>query len=76
MATVVWEAVSRQWCDLMHQEADLLEERVYPADILPDVGRPYLVWARKCSLGVRCNLAGYTCRWSYLNPDYDPFVEK
>lgn len=60
----------------MNQEAELLEERVYPADILPDVGAPYQVWARKCSLGVNCNLAGYACRWSFINPDYDPFAEK
>lgn len=76
MATIVWETVSQRWCDLMNQEAELLEERVYPADFLPDVGAPYQVWARKCSLGVSCNLAGYACRWSFVNPGYDPFAEQ
>ena len=46
----------------------------YLGDPLPDVGRPYKVLARKCSLGLECNLAGFACRWSYTNPDYDPFA--
>jgi hypothetical protein len=74
MATIVWETVSKHWCDLMNEEAELLEERVYPADLMPDVGAPYHVWARKCSLGISCNLAGCACRWSFINPAYDPFA--
>jgi hypothetical protein len=76
MATIVWETVSQHWCDLMNQPVDLLEERVYPANLLTGVGVPYHVRARKCSLGLDCNLAGYACRWSFLNPGHDPFVEK
>ena len=76
MATIVWETVSQHWCDLMDQAAELLEERVYPADILPGAGVPYHVRARKCSLGLDCNLAGCTCRWSFLNPAYDPLEVK
>jgi hypothetical protein len=57
------------------REAELLEERVYLDDPFPDVGQPFHVRARKCSLGADCNLAEYACRWSYINPNYDPFGE-
>lgn len=76
MATIMWETVSQHWCGLMDQAAELLEERVYPADVLPGVGVPYHVRARKCSLGLNCNLAGCACRWSFLNPAYDPLEVK
>jgi hypothetical protein len=75
MATVVWKTIKTIRCDRVGQEAELLEERVYFDDPLPDVGQPFRVRARKCSLGTECNLAHYACRWSYLNPDYDPFAD-
>ncbi|MBI4771241.1 MAG: hypothetical protein HY784_12740 [Chloroflexi bacterium] len=76
MSTVVWEVAKKIWCDAMRQEAELLEERVYPDERLLAVGAPYRVRARKCSLGIECNLAGYDCRWAATNPDYDPFAAK
>lgn len=50
----------------------MLEERIYPSDRMSDV-ESYHVKARKCSFGLECNMAGYKCRWSFLNPAYDPF---
>jgi hypothetical protein len=75
MATIVLQVVDKIWCDRVRQEAELLEERVYPADAVPDVGAPFKVRARRCAFGTECNLAGCACRWSYLNPNYDPFAE-
>ena len=72
MATVEWVTVRSIWCDRVGQEAELVEQRVYPSDRMSDV-ESYHVKARKCHLGVDCNLAGYRCRWSFLNPGYDPF---
>jgi hypothetical protein len=73
MSNSIWLVVDKVWCDRMKAEAELLEERVFAADVLPDAQVPYQVRARKCSLGVECNLAGYTCRWSFTNPSFDPF---
>ena len=74
MASHVWQVIDKVWCDRMGQQADLLEERVFPADVLPDTEASFQVRARKCSLGQACNLAGYSCRWAYNNPNYDPFA--
>jgi hypothetical protein len=73
MSTTIWEKVDTLWCDHMQQPAELLEERVYPGEPMPDVGQPHQVKARKCSLAVQCNLAEYACRWAYTNPSLDPF---
>ena len=72
MAATQWVTVQELQCDLMGREARLMELRVYPADILPDVPA-YRVLARKCSLGLECNLLGYPCKWAYTDSDYDPF---
>lgn len=72
MATVRWVSVRTQWCDRIGAEARLMEQRVYPADRLPDLPA-YRVNARRCSLWLECNLAGCSCRWAYTNPAYDPF---
>ncbi len=76
MSTIIWEVIKKHWCDLMEQEAELLEERVYPGDPIPEGGTAYQVLARKCSHGIECNMAGYYCRWAWTNPEYDPFAEK
>jgi hypothetical protein len=73
MATVKWEVVDRIYCTRIGQQAELLEERVYPDEIAPMAGATFQVRARKCSFGVECNLDGFGCRWSMTNPDYDPF---
>lgn len=72
MATVRWVTVQEIWCDRVQEPAALLEERVYADDVQTDM-TPYQVRARRCSHGTFCNLEGYRCRWSFLNPFYDPF---
>jgi hypothetical protein len=73
MATTVWTVVDTVWCERQGQHAQLLEQRVYPAEVLPGVEPAFQVRARKCSFDVDCNLAGFTCRWAFNNPNYDPF---
>ncbi len=74
MSVVMWEVVKQVWCNRMQQEAQLLEQRVYAAEPVPAVQASYQVRARKCSLGIDCNLAGYSCRWAFNNPNFDPFA--
>lgn len=76
MSATVWEIVDTITCERTGEPAHLMEERVYRGDPLPDVGQPFKVRARKCSLGSECNQIGYACRWSYLNPSFDPFADK
>lgn len=75
MATKIWVKTDRIWCDRKKDEVDLLEERIYPDDVVPDPSVPYKVNARKCTEWLDCNLLGYACTWSGLNPDYDPFAD-
>ncbi len=74
--------VERRWvktqiihCERRDEEAYLLEERIYPADMLDDSGSPYRVRAIKCSNWLECNLSGAPCCWSGINPNYDPFSD-
>ena len=76
MAAIVCKATKKMWCERAGEAAELYEERVYPDDVVPDVGGPYRVRARLCSLGVKCNLLGYNCCWAGTNPGYDPFESK
>ncbi len=74
VASIVNHTLKTMVCDRIGREVSLVEERVYPADIIPDAGSVmYLVKNRKCTCGIDCNVAGFACRWSGLNPDYDPF---
>ena len=74
MADSIWLVVDKIWCDRAQAEADLLEERVYASEIVANVEPPYQVRARKCSFGLECNLAGFTCRYAFNNPNHDPFA--
>ena len=75
MATIAWKVIKTIQCNRVGQAADLLEERVYGDDPLPDAFESFKVRRRKCYFGTDCNLTGHACRWSYINPDYDPFAE-
>lgn len=75
MATTQWTVINKAWCVRLNREADLLEERAYPDDVLNIGGETYQVLGHKCSLGIVCNLSGFACRWAGTNPNYDPFVE-
>lgn len=75
MSNQEWVKKQSLYCDRLKQTVYLLEERIYPEGILPDVGEPYQVRSQKCSAGLECNLLGMRCRWSGLNPTNDPFFE-
>lgn len=75
MATQKWIAVKREWCNLAEQDVELMELRVYPEDVIPGT-QAYKVAARKCSVDVTCNMAGFPCKWAYTNPELDPFIER
>lgn len=72
MAYQAWVTTSTAWCDRVDSEASMMEKRVYPSEIMPDFPG-YQVRARKCSLGIACNLAGFTCKWAYTELGSDPF---
>ena len=72
MAYEAWVKTDTQWCDRMQAEADMMEKRIYASEVMPDFPG-YQIKARKCSLGMACNLAGFTCKWSYADMGYDPF---
>ena len=72
MASTKWVTARILWCDRVQAEAELQEHRVYPADVLPDLSG-FQVKARRCSMGTACNMAGFSCKWSYANPNFDPF---
>lgn len=73
MAATEWVVIRKLWCERAHREAQLLEQRVYPAEILPEtVG--YRVLAHKCESAIECNLREFPCRWAYTRPEHDPFA--
>jgi len=72
MAHIVRQVVKTLWCDYLSQKAELIEERVYPCDLIPDLTAEFQLRSRWCALGRACNLAGYPCRWAYTNPERDP----
>ena len=72
MATSGGVVIRRAWCERAGREARLLEQRVYPAEFLPEtVG--YRVTARRCDCDVACNLRGFPCCWAFTRPELDPF---
>ena len=74
MARIVKETIKQIYCDRLNRDVSLVEERVYPADFMPEsAGVAYHAQSRQCSFGIDCNRFGYSCRWSGLNPNYDPF---
>ena len=72
MASSGWVVVKQGRCVKAGREARLLEERVYPAELLPEtVG--YRVTALRCDCDVACNLQGLSCRWAFTLPEFDAF---
>ncbi|MFQ5407526.1 MAG: hypothetical protein ACE5FI_03780 [Anaerolineales bacterium] len=74
MAHTEWVQVRSIWCDHINATARLMEKRVFPHEVMPDLGA-FIVAARKCSAGDVCNADGVPCKWAYTNPNYDPFEE-
>jgi hypothetical protein len=75
MATKHWVKTQVILCERINKEVFLLEERIYPDDVVPDNSEPFQVRQRKCSHWLECNLVGHPCCWSGINPNYDPFSD-
>jgi hypothetical protein len=75
MAVIQWVTIEKKLCELSGQEVALQERRLYPVDALPDT-LGFQVIARRCSVDLTCNMAGYPCKWAYTNPTLDPFAEQ
>ena len=74
MATEKWVVVGRKECDLIRQQVELRQKRVYPAaDFLRDFTGGYRVETCLCTAAVDCNLAGIPCKWAFNAPDTDRF---
>jgi hypothetical protein len=74
MTTVIWQTVAVAACGRA-EPAELLEERVYPTDPLELASGAFQVRARKCDHAEECREAGLPCRWTGLNPNFDPFAD-
>jgi hypothetical protein len=72
MAVLVWQTVAVANCG-RGKPAELQEERLYPTDLLDEVAGTFQVRARRCEQADACREAGYACRWTGLNPNFDPF---
>ena len=75
MATTKWVKIEGRWCELIHKDVEILEKRVYPAEIMPDLGN-YHVIACKCTADLDCNLAGIQCQYAYTSPGHDPMSDE
>jgi len=71
MADARWETVRVEMCERVGKRAALELHCVYPAEFLPD--QPPHVIARRCSLGVSCNLLETPgCCFAGTLPAFDP----
>lgn len=61
------------YCDRARRKASLLEDRIYPSDRKSDNSNGFHISVRTCSLSRMCSCLSYGCKWTGLNPDYDPF---
>ncbi len=74
MALIDRVTVTAKHCDMIGQDVEFREERVYPsADFLRTHGNAYWVKSCGCTAAIRCNMAGIPCRWALNNPDSDRF---
>lgn len=71
-----WRPVRRIFCERTQTEVELLElddgHPDYAGELDGERTRPL----QRCQLGQVCNREELKCRWSYLNPDYDPFASQ
>ena len=73
MAIQRWHVVAAIPCGHA-AEATLLEQRIYPADFLEDATGAFQVVAQTCDHAEICRENGFSCRWTGINPNYDPFA--
>ncbi|MCZ7669395.1 MAG: hypothetical protein M5U34_20560 [Chloroflexi bacterium] len=72
MTTTKWVIVDKKWCEYIEMEATIMEQRLYPPDLLPD-SPSYRVISRKCSANIVCNLTGVPCAYAFTNPTTNRF---
>lgn len=72
MAILTSQVVARVDCG-RERPAELVEDRLYPTGILDDATGAFQILARRCAQEKDCREAGLPCRWTGLNPNYDPF---
>lgn len=72
MATEKWVTVGTRYCEILQAEAEMMELRRYPAEVVPDM-LGYQVVAQRCSAAVECNLIGGSCEHAFTNPSVDRF---
>jgi hypothetical protein len=74
MAIETWVVVGQKNCDLIQQDVELREQRVYAsADLLRDFAGAYRIRACVCTAAIDCNLAGISCKWAFNAPATDRF---
>ena len=72
MAHTAWVTTGTKWCERASSEANMMEKRIYPSEIMPDFPG-HRVAARKCSLSISCNLQGFPCKWAYTEASEESF---
>jgi len=72
MTTTKWVVVDKKWCEYIDMEATIMEQRIYPADVMPDTSS-FKVISRKCSANLACNLAEVPCSYAFTNPTTDRY---
>lgn len=72
MAEERWVVVDKRWCEYRQEEANLRERRAFPGGVQAHFQAPRTL-ERMCDYAIACNMEGVPCKWSFLNPDNDPF---
>ncbi len=72
MALTAWVTTDTTWCERVSAEANMMEQRVFPSEVMPDFPG-YRVTARKCSLSISCNLQGFPCKWAFTELSEETF---
>lgn len=69
MAAEKWVIVESKHCEVIDQDVEIKEKRVYPtADILQMVDNGHRVHLCTCSAAVYCNMTGISCEYSFNKP--------
>lgn len=75
MAKTMNVVVKSGHCAVRNQNAQLIHQVVYPADVLLHVQGPRVL-SRRCSLDMECNrMDTVACVWAGTNPNVDPLLK-
>lgn len=70
MAAEKWVSVEKKHCDLIDQDVEIKERRVFTTlDFLQVIDAGFWVRARSCSAAVDCNLSNVPCKLAYNHPE-------